>query len=68
MILISIGRAIIVADASPAGVMGLDLLYGFRRVFLAIVADGFSHRAIAISRNVLCQIGYAAARRAQDQG
>ena len=68
MILISIGWAIILANANELAVMLLDQLYRLSRVFRAVVADRLGYLTIAVNRRGHDQIGYATARRAQDQG
>lgn len=62
-------RAVRFADANKARVVLLNLLDGLWGVFDAIVADRLSNGAVAILRDSLDsgQIGYAGARRAQDQ-
>jgi hypothetical protein len=67
MNLISIGWAIILANANELAIMLLDQLYRFSRVFRAIVADRLGYLAIAIDRCGIGQIGYATVHRAQDQ-
>lgn len=62
-------RTVVFADANEAAVVLLDLLNSLLGVFDAIVADRLSNGAVAILRDSLDsgQIGYAGARRAQDQ-
>ena len=60
-------RTVVLADTNKAAVMLLNLPNRFRCILGAIVADRLGNGTVAIDRNVTDRIGYAGARRAQDQ-
>lgn len=58
----------IAAKAGPFAVMLLDQFYRLSRVFRAIVRDRLGNTTVLTLCHGSGQIGYAAVRRAQDQG